>query len=167
MGVVIRDWCVLEAELNVRRAQGACIVSTNGIFDLVHVGHVRYLHTARKLGDLLVVGVNSDAGTRRLKGPLRPIVPEDERAELLAALACVDYVTVFEEPTPEALLEVVRPAKHVKGGDYDVEQMPETAVVRRHGGDVVKAEFVPDHSTTDIIERVLKITAGSRASEEL
>src|SRR5947209_1448863 len=97
--------------------RGRRIVFTNGCFDVLHVGHVRYLQAARALGDLLVVGVNSDSSVRELKGPNRPLVPEEERAELLAALECVDYVSIFPELRPDALIEIVRPAIHVKGGD--------------------------------------------------
>lgn len=155
MGEVVRDWERLAEILASRRERGERIISTNGVFDVLHIGHVRYLQAARTLGDLLVVGINSDASTRRLKGETRPIVPEEERAELLAALACVDYVTIFDESTPEALLEVIRPALHTKGGDYQVDALPETAVVRRHGGDVVTLPYVEGRSTTDIIERIL------------
>ncbi|HZP84526.1 MAG TPA: D-glycero-beta-D-manno-heptose 1-phosphate adenylyltransferase [Chthonomonadaceae bacterium] len=154
MGEVVRAWEELAAELEARRVRGERIVSTNGVFDVLHVGHVRYLQAARRLGDLLVVGVNTDAGTRRLKGPTRPFVPEAERAEMLAALACVDYVTFFDEPTPVALLETVRPHVHVKGGDYTVEELPETAIVRRYGGEVVTVPFVAGHSTTDLVARI-------------
>jgi rfaE bifunctional protein nucleotidyltransferase chain/domain len=154
MGEFVPSWAHLAAALNTRRAAGARIVSTNGVFDLLHVGHLRYLQAARRCGDLLVVGVNSDDCTRRLKGPLRPFVPEEERAELLAALNCVDYVTLFDEPTPVRLLEMVRPHLHVKGGDYKVDQMPETAVVRQHGGEVITVAFVPGRSSTGIIERI-------------
>src|SRR5579871_3746718 len=129
MGQVVRDWNELAGLLEARRAAGERIVTTNGVFDVLHVGHTRYLKAARALGDLLVVGVNSDSCTRRLKGSTRPFTPEDERAELLAALACVDYVTLFDEDTPIAFLEAIQPDLHAKGGDYQVEQMPETPVV--------------------------------------
>ncbi|HZO91332.1 MAG TPA: D-glycero-beta-D-manno-heptose 1-phosphate adenylyltransferase [Chthonomonadaceae bacterium] len=165
MGEVVRCWQALAEKLAARRVEGARIVSTNGVFDVLHVGHVRYLQAARALGDLLVVGVNGDAGVRRLKGPTRPFVPEDERAELLAALACVDYVTIFEEPTPEALLEVVRPHIHVKGGDYCVEDMPETAVVRHYGGEVVTVPFVAGRSTTGLVERIAERLAEANKAE--
>jgi D-beta-D-heptose 7-phosphate kinase/D-beta-D-heptose 1-phosphate adenosyltransferase len=102
------------------REAGARIVLTNGVFDLLHVGHVRYLQQASTLGDVLVVGLNSDTSTQRLKGPQRPLIPEDERAEVLAALACVDVVTLFEEDTAETLVAVLRPDVYVKGGDYAV-----------------------------------------------
>jgi len=154
MGRVIADWNELSETMRQRREQGAKIVTTNGVFDLLHVGHVRYLQQARALGDLLVVGVNSDACTRRLKGPQRPLVPEAERMEVLAALACVDFVTLFDENTPVAWLEVMRPDFHAKGGDYDIEKMPETPVVRSHGGRVIALPFVVDHSTTELIRRI-------------
>src|SRR5690349_9552860 len=101
-----------------RQAAGERAVFTNGVFDLLHVGHARYLQRARALGDFLIIGVNSDASTRRLKGSTRPINPDAERAELLAALACVDYVTIFGDPTASRLVELLRPAVYVKGGDY-------------------------------------------------
>jgi D-beta-D-heptose 7-phosphate kinase/D-beta-D-heptose 1-phosphate adenosyltransferase len=136
------------------RAEGRKVVFTNGCFDVLHVGHVRYLQQARALGDLLVVGVNTDAGVRRLKGPQRPIVPEEERAELLAALECVDYVILFDEPTPEESLRELRPAIHAKGGDYTEEQLPEAAIVRGYGGEVRIMPLVPGRSTTDIVNRI-------------
>lgn len=154
MGEVIRDWHQLAQILEARRAKGERIVTTNGVFDVLHVGHVRCLLSARQLGDLLVVGINTDACTARLKGPERPFVREDERAELLAALACVDYVTLFDEQTPEALLEVLRPDIHVKGGDYDPAALPETAIVERGGGKVVALPFVAGRSTTGLVERI-------------
>ena len=123
------------------RAAGRRVVFTNGIFDLLHVGHLRYLRAARALGDLLVVGLNDDACTRRLKGPRRPIVPQDERAELLAALEPVDRVVLFGEDTAVALIEALRPAVYVKGGDYAAtpgavgKPLPEAAAVRACGGD--------------------------------
>jgi rfaE bifunctional protein nucleotidyltransferase chain/domain len=159
---VILDPEVLAAKLDTMRQEGKCIVSTNGVFDVLHVGHVRYLQAARKLGNILVVGVNTDAGTRRLKGPLRPIVPEAQRAELLAALQCVDFVTLFDEPTPEKLLEKIKPDIHTKGGDYDPAALPETAVVVRNGGEVVTLPFVADHSTTDLIARIQTANGPSK-----
>ena len=153
---VILDWEELAAKLDAYRTSGKRIVSTNGVFDVLHIGHARYLQEARDLGDLLVVGINSDACTRRLKGPPRPFVPQQERAELLAALRCVDYVTIFDEPTPEALLEVIRPRYHAKGGDYHVEMMPETAIVRHYGGEVIALPFVEGRSTTELTEKIGK-----------
>jgi rfaE bifunctional protein nucleotidyltransferase chain/domain len=117
MGMVLDEGAALEASAR-RRAQGERVVFTNGVFDLLHLGHVRYLREARALGDLLIVAVNSDASTRRLKGPARPIVGEAERAETLAALAAVDYVTVFPDATAERLVRLLRPDVYAKGGDY-------------------------------------------------
>ncbi len=143
----------LEATLFPHREKGERIVSTNGVFDLLHVGHVRYLQEARKLGDLLIVGVNSDASVRRLKGETRPINPAEERAELLLALRCVDYCVIFEEETPVSLLEKIRPTFHTKGGDYNIETMPETSVVRHYGGDIRLLPFVEGRSSSRLIER--------------
>jgi rfaE bifunctional protein nucleotidyltransferase chain/domain len=154
MGRVITDWVELAVLLEERRARGERIVTTNGVFDLLHVGHVRYLQQARGLGDVLAVGVNSDACTQRLKGPERPLVSQDERMEVLAALSCVDYVTLFDEPTPIEWLRTARPHVHAKGGDYDIEQMPETPIVRVWGGKVVTLPFVAGRSTTDLIRRL-------------
>lgn len=137
------------------RAEGKRVVFTNGVFDILHIGHVRYLQEARALGDALLVGVNSDASVRRLKGPTRPVNPEDERAEVLDALACVDGVCLFSEDTPHDLIEVVRPDIHAKGGDYvNPDALPETPLVRRLGGEVVILPLVPGRSTTGLLERV-------------
>lgn len=144
----------LAAAVAARQARGETVVFTNGVFDLLHVGHVRYLAEARALGDALVVAVNADSSVRQFKGDLRPLVPEDERAELLAALAAVDYVTVFDTRTPVPLLETVRPAVYVKGGDYAVADLPEAPVVRGYGGRVQILSLVPGRSTTDIIAQV-------------
>ncbi len=145
----------LAAQADALRDTGRRIVFTNGVFDILHVGHVRYLEAARALGDTLLVGVNSDASVRRLKGPERPLNPQDERAEVLAALRCVDGVCVFEEDTPHALIEAVRPAIHAKGGDYQTpDALPETPLVRSLGGEVVILSLVPGRSTTRLIERI-------------
>ncbi|MDE2125854.1 MAG: D-glycero-beta-D-manno-heptose 1-phosphate adenylyltransferase [Armatimonadetes bacterium] len=165
MGRIIDSPQQLAHELIHHRRQGHTIVSTNGVFDILHIGHVRYLNAARSMGDVLVVGINSDESTRGLKGPDRPLVPEMERAEVVAALAAVDFVVVFPENAPNALLEIVRPDIHVKGGDYEVERMPETAVVRRYGGKVVAAPLEPDHSTTATIARIRASTQGSISAQ--
>ncbi len=136
------------------RAEGKRIVFTNGCFDLLHVGHLRYLQQARELGDVLVIGLNTDASVKRLKGPDRPITPEDERAELLAALRCVNYVTLFDEPVPNTVIELLRPDVHVKGGDYTAEQLPEAPLVRSLGGEVVILPLTPGRSTTRIVEHL-------------
>ena len=130
------------------------IVFTNGCFDVLHFGHVRYLLEARKLGDLLVIGLNSDASVRRLKGPSRPINGEKERAFVLAALAFVDYIILFEEDTPENLIKVVQPDVLVKGGDYDLDQIVGADFVKANGGTVTTVPFVEGYSSTHIIEQL-------------
>lgn len=134
-------------------AQGKIIVFTNGCFDLLHVGHVRYLQEARALGDLLVVGVNSDASVKRLKGPTRPVQNENDRAEILAALGCVDFTVIFNEDTPENLIHQVHPNILVKGGDWKIEQIVGSTHVLSYGGKVMSLQFVDGKSTTKIIER--------------
>lgn len=130
------------------------IVFTNGCFDVLHFGHVHYLLQAKELGDILVVGLNSDDSVRRLKGPSRPINGEKERAFVLAALACVDYVVVFEEDTPKELIETVRPDVLVKGGDYALDQIVGADFVTRTGGSVTTLPFVEGFSSTRIIEQL-------------
>ncbi|MBA3827272.1 MAG: adenylyltransferase/cytidyltransferase family protein [Ktedonobacterales bacterium] len=162
----------LLARLAPLRLAGAQVICTNGIFDLMHIGHLRYLAAARAMGDVLVVGVNADASTRRLKGPARPIVPQAERAEMLAGLGCVDFVTIFDEDTAEELVRAIQPEVYVKGGDYTMESedgtasakltvkpLPEAAVVRSYGGRVALIPYVPGHSTTELIARIVE---GSR-----
>ncbi|RYG46349.1 D-glycero-beta-D-manno-heptose 1-phosphate adenylyltransferase [bacterium] len=142
----------LDAALALR--QGRRLVFTNGVFDILHAGHVRYLAEARELGDLLVVGVNADETVRKLKGPTRPVNPLDDRMAVLEALRAVDGAVLFSEDTPEALIARLRPEVHVKGGDYDVEEMPETPLVRSYGGQVVILPFLAGRSTTAIIGRM-------------
>jgi rfaE bifunctional protein nucleotidyltransferase chain/domain len=193
MGSVLSE-DALAALVSERRADGARAVFTNGVFDLLHLGHVRYLQRARALGDLLIVGLNSDASTRRLKGSSRPYVPEMERAEVLAALACVDYVTIFADPTAARLVERLRPAVYVKGGDYagadtatrggdyvlepgDLRRiiagdanahpalaglagrLPEARVVAGYGGRLALLPYLPEHSTSALIERIRRTGA--------
>lgn len=135
---------------------GRKVVFTNGCFDLLHVGHVRYLQEARRLGDLLVVGVNSDASVKRLKGPTRPIQNESDRAEILAALGAVDYTVVFTEDTPAKLIEQVKPDLLVKGGDWKIDQIVGADFVQSYGGRVMSLQFVDGKSTTKLIERAQK-----------
>ena len=142
----------LSLHLNNLRKQGSVVVTTNGCFDVLHLGHLRYLQAARKLGDLLVVAVNSDDSVRQLKGENRPLVPEDERAEMLAGLECVDYIVIFPELTPIELLSELKPNIHVKGGDYKLEQLVEREIVEENGGKVVVGINVPGKSTTNLIE---------------
>ncbi|MDG4803387.1 D-glycero-beta-D-manno-heptose 1-phosphate adenylyltransferase [Micromonospora sp. WMMD980] len=150
----------LTALVAEHRAAGRSVVFTNGCFDVLHPGHVRYLTQARALGDLLIVAVNSDGSVRRLKGPDRPVNPVEDRTALLAALACVDHVVIFEEDSPARLIEVVRPDVYVKGGDYPPEMVPEAPLVRRLGGQVRTLGYVPDRSTSAIIDRIRAQSAG-------
>lgn len=147
------------------RAAGKVVVWTNGCFDLFHAGHARSLRAARALGDVLVVGVNSDASVRRLKGPSRPVLPAADRAELLASLACVDHVAVFDEDTPEESLRLLRPAVHCKGADYAPphgKPIPEAALVAAYGGRVAFLPLVAGLSTTELIRRVKALPDGDR-----
>uniref|UniRef100_A0A942SZT5 Bifunctional protein HldE n=1 Tax=Neobacillus citreus TaxID=2833578 RepID=A0A942SZT5_9BACI len=154
----------LAEAIESAHAAGRRVVFTNGCFDVVHRGHTTYLRQARELGDLLVVAVNDDDSVRRLKGPERPINTAEDRAGVLAALACVDLVTVFPTDTPIPLLERVRPDVYVKGGDYSPEMLRETEVVRRYGGEVVMVDYVPEHSTTAVVRRIREssTTAGAQ-----
>lgn len=140
--------------LESHRDAGRRIVCTNGCFDVLHRGHVAYLEQARRLGDVLVVGVNDDDSVRRLKGPGRPVNPVEDRATVVAALACVDHVAVFGGDTAEELVELIRPDVYVKGADYTSRALPEAAVVARHGGEVRLLDLIPDRSTSAIIERI-------------
>lgn len=138
-----------------RRATSGPVVFTNGVFDLLHVGHVRYLEFARDLGAMLVVGVNSDESVRSLaKGAGRPIVPAAERAEVVAALASVDFVCIFDEQRPDATIRALRPDIHVKSAQYDLAELPEAGAVAEVGGKIVLAPHLPESSTTDIVRRI-------------
>lgn len=141
------------------RAAGKKLVFTNGVFDLLHPGHVRYLTAARALGDVLIVGLNSDASVRRIKGPGRPIQDEASRAEVLAALGSVDFVVIFDEDTAAELVKFIRPDVYVKGGDYagvGPDRWPEAEVVRAYGGEVRTLEFAPGYSTSEIIRKIME-----------
>jgi rfaE bifunctional protein nucleotidyltransferase chain/domain len=137
------------------RASGGKVIFTCGVFDLLHVGHVRYLEFARALGAVLVVGVNSDASVRQLeKGPQRPLVAQGERAEVVAALACVDYVFVFDELRPNESIRIIRPDVHVKDAAYENQELPEAEAVREVGGTIVFAPHVEGRSTSALLERL-------------
>ncbi len=136
------------------RQAGGRVVFTNGCFDLLHPGHVSYLRAARSLGDLLVVGLNSDASVSRLKGPERPVVPEGDRAAVLAALESVDAVVVFAEDTPIRLMRELKPDVYVKGGDYRIEDLPEAEVAAEIGAEVRILPLEPGYSTTALIEKI-------------
>jgi rfaE bifunctional protein nucleotidyltransferase chain/domain len=144
----------LIARVAIARKHGARIVMANGCFDILHVGHVRYLEEARALGNVLVVAINADEQVRLLKGEGRPFVPERERAEIIAALRPVDFVTIFTEHTVEALLRAIRPDIHAKGTDYTEESVPERDVVRSYGGRVMIVGDPKDHSSTEMIRKV-------------
>ena len=143
----------IEAYAEALRAAGARVVFTNGCFDILHAGHVRYLAQARARGDVLILGLNSDASVRRLKGETRPVNGEEDRAEVVGALKSVDAVVLFEEDTAEALIAKVRPAVYAKGGDYTRETLPEARIVEAYGGEVAFIPLVAGKSTTSIIER--------------
>lgn len=138
------------------RRDGKRIVLANGCFDLLHVGHIRYLREARRLGDVLFVGINADASVARLKGPGRPLMPAPERAEVLAALRDVDHVVVFEGETADRLVEAIRPAVHAKGTDYTAGRVPEGATVRAVGGEVAIVGDPKSHSTRDLVDRIVE-----------
>lgn len=137
------------------KKEGKKIVFTNGCFDILHIGHVKYLEDAKSLGDILIVGVNNDESVRILKGNSRPIVPDLERAEILAALKCVDYVVIFNELNPENLIAQLKPAIHVKGGDYVIDQIPESKLVESFGGKTIILNEVKGKSTSNIIQKIL------------
>lgn len=154
----VADWQTLLALRERWRADGRVVVWTNGCFDLIHVGHTRSLEAARRLGDVLVVGVNDDDSVRALKGPGRPLVPAAERAEVVAALQSVDHVVVFDEPTPERALGELRPDVHTKGADYappDGKPLPERDLVRSYGGRIEFLPLVPARSTSALLEQIL------------
>jgi D-glycero-beta-D-manno-heptose 1-phosphate adenylyltransferase len=150
----IVDRSALQLRLDDCRARGLSVALANGLFDLLHVGHLRYLEAARREADVLVVAVNSDRSARALRGPTRPIVPAVERAELVAGLGCVDYVTIFDETTVVPVLRDLRPDVHCKGTDYSAETVPEAGVARELG---IRVAIVGDskrHATTDLLERI-------------
>ncbi|PZR06320.1 MAG: D-glycero-beta-D-manno-heptose 1-phosphate adenylyltransferase [Archangium gephyra] len=136
------------------RAEGLTVALANGVFDLLHVGHLRYLEDAKKLADRLIVAVNSDSSTRAYKGPTRPIIPEDERAELLRALRCTDFVFLFSEPDVRLVIRTLKPDVHVKGTDYTPDTIPERAEVEAYGGRVAVAGDPKNHSTTALVGKL-------------
>ena len=148
---LILDRDSLVARITTEKAKGSRIVLANGCFDVLHAGHVRYLQGAREFGEVLVVAINADAQVAKLKGQGRPILPQRERAELVASLEAVDWVTIFDEPTVTELLLLLRPDVHAKGKDYTEETVPERDVVRSYGGRVAIVGDPKNHSTTDLI----------------
>lgn len=144
----------MRGEIEQRRNRNERMVFTNGCFDLLHVGHIRYLAAARALGDFLVVGLNSDASIQRLKGPSRPIVPEDERREVLLALRSVDYVCIFSEDTPLTLIQQIKPHILVKGGDWPLDKIVGAEFVQSLGGQVLSLAFIEGKSTSNLITKI-------------
>lgn len=136
------------------KKEGKRIVTTNGVFDILHIGHIRYLSEAKKMGDVLIVGINSDASTRTLKGETRPINTQNDRAEVLHALQAVDHVIVFDELDPRVLLAAIKPNTHVKGGDYTIEKIIEKDIVEAGGGTVILVDASPGYATTNMIRKI-------------
>ncbi len=160
MSEKIIDRNELAEKLQALRGVGKRIVFTNGCFDLLHVGHVRYLEAAKAEGHILLVGLNSDRSVREIKGPKRPINPENERAEVLASLACVDFVTLFDEPDPLVTIEILMPNVLVKGADWEEDAIVGKEVVEANGGRVVRIPLTQGASTSKIIERILASSSG-------
>lgn len=159
----IRTLCELVTIVRQRRALGERTVFTNGCFDLLHRGHTCLLQQAKALGDLLIVGLNSDASVRRLKGQLRPVLSQDERAELLSALASVDYVVIFEEADPSRIIEALEPDVLVKGADWTKEEVVGRETVERRGGRVVTIPLVEGASTSNILRRIMEMAPPKKA----
>ncbi|MBU0575154.1 MAG: D-glycero-beta-D-manno-heptose 1-phosphate adenylyltransferase [Proteobacteria bacterium] len=153
----ILTWEELKKEADRLRGKGKKIAFTNGCFDILHVGHVQYLREARKTGDLLILGLNSDASVQAIKGEKRPLVPQGERAEVVASLMSVDYVTVFDETTPLKLIEYLRPDILVKGGNWKEEEVVGRDAVRSWGGKVVIVQMTEGASTTNIVEKIRRV----------
>jgi len=156
MGKILsRD--ALKQEIGRLKREGRKIAFTNGCFDILHVGHVRYLREAAKMGDILVLALNSDASVRAIKGDKRPLVPEDERADVVAALECINYVTIFDELTPLELIEYLQPDVIIKGGDWAEENVVGRDAVRQWGGRVAIIPEISGVSTTNIVEKIMKV----------
>lgn len=153
----VLDRTRLVARVAIERRENKKIVLANGCFDLFHVGHIRYLAGAKELGDVLIVGINSDEQVKKLKGENRPFMPENERAEIVSALKFVDFVTIFEEPTVEELIRAIRPDFHAKGTDYTTETVPEREIVKEYGGKVAIVGDPKDHSSTELISSVKNV----------
>ncbi len=151
------NWERLKSLVEYHRSQGKVIGLTNGCFDILHVGHIHYLLEAKNYADILIVALNSDESVRRLKGPTRPILPWEARATILASLFFVDYVTIFDEDTPLDLIEYIKPDIYFKGGDYDIEEIPEYDLMMRLGGKAISLTYVQGYSTTSIIQRILEL----------
>jgi D-beta-D-heptose 7-phosphate kinase/D-beta-D-heptose 1-phosphate adenosyltransferase len=156
VGKIVNDRSELARVLSVHRQQGERVVFTNGCFDLLHLGHIRLLHEAKSIGEVLVVGLNTDASVQRLKGPSRPCLGEEERAHILASLDCVDYVTLFDEDTPLALIDILKPDVLVKGSDYSKEDVVGGDIVEAYGGQVRLVNLVENQSTSRLIQNIIE-----------
>ncbi|MEO2118105.1 MAG: D-glycero-beta-D-manno-heptose 1-phosphate adenylyltransferase [Methanocaldococcus sp.] len=153
--MIIEDRKLLKSIVKELKSQNLKIVFTNGCFDIIHRGHVEYLNKAKKLGDVLIVGVNSDESIKKIKGDKRPIIPLYSRAYVLDNLKAVDFVVPFDEETPIELIKIIKPDVHVKGGDYKEEDLPEAEIVKSYGGEIKIIPLIEGYSTTKIIEWVL------------
>ena len=158
--IVSLEQLVYKIDFLRSKNKGLAVVATNGCFDILHIGHIRSLQKAKSLGNILVVGVNSDGSVKTIKGQNRPINNENYRAEILAALACVDFVTIFPESTAEKFLETLKPNIYVKGDEYNLDNLPEAILVKKLGGSVVKIPMIPGASTTSIIEKLKPLDKG-------
>jgi len=143
------------------KKQNKRIVTTNGVFDILHIGHIRYLQEAKKLGGILIIAINSDRSVKEIKGPKRPLNNENDRAEALAALECVDYVAIFDEENPIKFLEEIKPNIHVKGGDYKINQIIEKGTVEKNNGKIILIPKVEGYSTTDLINRIIGLNENN------
>ena len=159
MGEVVTAEKLVEVLKNLRQ-KNKKIVTTNGCFDILHVGHVRYLKQAKNLGNVLIIGLNTDKSVKSIKGPKRPLNSENDRAEVLTSLECVDYVVLFDEDTPDKLLDKIKPDIHAKGGDYNIDTLPEANIIIKNGGKVVFIPLVEGKSTTALIEKAAKNKTG-------
>jgi len=151
----LKTWSQTQTIRRQAKAAGRKVAFTNGVFDILHRGHVEYLQKARELGDLLIIGLNSDSSVRRIKGPQRPLCSQEDRAVVLSALACVDHIVLFDEDTPQKLIEALLPDILVKGADYSVEQIVGADVVLKNGGQVLPIALTPGKSTSGLIKKIL------------
>jgi len=154
---IITDWARLKSIVDYHKSQGKIIGLTNGCFDIIHPGHIYSLMEAKSYVDILIVAINSDESIRRIKGFPRPILDWEARATILASLFFVDYVTVFDEDTPVKLIEYLKPHYYFKGGDYDIEKIPEYEAISSIGGKAITLEYIEGYSTSGIIEKILKL----------
>jgi|TARA_Y100000310_G_scaffold149350_1_gene148637 rfaE bifunctional protein nucleotidyltransferase chain/domain len=156
----IKDIGELMHIVDKLKSRNKKIITTNGVFDILHIGHIRYLQEAKKLGDVLIVAVNSDSSTKQIKGPKRPLNSENDRLEALAALEFVDYLTIFNEETPIKFLEIIKPNIHTKGGDYKIDSIIEKDIVEKNNGKIILIPEVKGYSTTNLINKIFEECKG-------